>query len=113
MTGTTPGVGGSDDLDSEGHEDDFGSGPVRPKKAHTSTTEGAFEELRGKLLDTLESKLDRIERVLTEQSAGVRTELDRKNEQFAALSQQSLRVVELLNEARQEIERLKYSGGGS
>jgi hypothetical protein len=61
----------------------------------------------------IEERLERIERGLAglESSAALRAELETKREQLDALSRQGLHVVELLGEAREEIERLKGGGG--
>lgn len=61
-------------------------------------------------LTALESRLERIETWIERGNRELRDELERKHEQLDSMSRQSLRVVELLEEARQEIERLKHGG---
>ena len=57
-------------------------------------------------LDELDERIGRIEEHL--RSAGLlRAELEAKKEEVAALSAQGLHVVQLLDEARREIARLR------
>ncbi|MCA8943582.1 MAG: hypothetical protein KDB80_13545 [Planctomycetes bacterium] len=61
-------------------------------------------------LEAIESRLDAIEAAIASGDEALRTELERKRDQLDAMSRQSLHVIELLDEARQEIERLKSGG---
>lgn len=62
-------------------------------------------------LDAIEEHTQRMEQRQQQELEDLRGRIERKDSELARLTEQTLRMVELLHEARQQISRMEHSGG--